>query len=80
MVRAAAGSSVPNWRWRAYTGPSHAGVEVEARREAGLVHNFMILDDVSPACVAAADRVADDIRARLSAPNPDGPPIGATSK
>ncbi len=55
-------------------------MEVEARREAGLVHNFMILDDVSPACVAAADRVADNIRARLSAPNPDGPPIGATSK
>jgi len=45
-----------------------AGVEVESRREAGLIHGFMTLDDVSPACAAAADRVAADLRARLSRP------------
>ncbi|MHB8293883.1 MAG: alpha/beta hydrolase [Acidimicrobiales bacterium] len=45
---------------------SDAGVEVELRREAGLVHNFMMLDEVSPACAAAADRVAADLAARLS--------------
>jgi acetyl esterase len=38
------------------------------RREAGLIHGFMTLDDVSPACAAAADRVAADLRARLSRP------------
>jgi acetyl esterase len=42
-----------------------AGVEVELRREPGLTHNFMMLDDVSPACAVAADRVAADLRARL---------------
>ena len=45
-----------------------AGVEVESRREAGLIHGFMTLDDVSPACAAAADRVAADVRAQLSRP------------
>jgi acetyl esterase len=40
-----------------------AGVEVQLRREPGLIHNFMMLDDVSPACAAAAERVADDLRA-----------------
>ena len=40
-----------------------AGVDVELRREAGLIHNFMMLDDLSPACAAAADRVAEDLRA-----------------
>jgi acetyl esterase len=39
-----------------------AGGEVELRREPGLIHNFMLLDEVSPACAAAADRVAADIR------------------
>ena len=45
-----------------------AGVEVELRREAGLIHGFMTLDGVSPACAAAADRVAADLRAQLSRP------------
>jgi acetyl esterase len=31
-----------------------AGVGVQLRRESGLIHNFMMLDDVSPACAAAA--------------------------
>ena len=44
-----------------------AGVEVDYRCEPGLVHNFMMLDDISPACAAAADRVAADLRARLLA-------------
>ncbi|HEX3833710.1 MAG TPA: alpha/beta hydrolase [Solirubrobacteraceae bacterium] len=44
---------------------SSAGVEVDYRCEPGLVHNFMMLDDISPACAAAADRVAADVRARL---------------
>lgn len=42
-----------------------AGVEVELRREPGLIHNFMMLDEISPACAAAGDRVAADLRARL---------------
>jgi len=44
-----------------------AGVDVEFRREPGLIHGFMTLEDVSPACAAAADRVAADLRARLKA-------------
>jgi acetyl esterase/lipase len=44
---------------------SEAGVAVTQRREAGLIHNFMLLDEISPACAAAADRVADDIGHRL---------------
>jgi acetyl esterase len=43
-----------------------AGVAVELRREPGLTHNFMMLDDISPACAAAADRIAADLRARLN--------------
>jgi acetyl esterase len=42
-----------------------AGVEVLLRREPGLIHNFMMLDELSPASAAAADRVAADIRDRL---------------
>ncbi len=45
-----------------------AGVEVELRREPGLIHSFMLLDEISPACAAAADRVAADLRARLTRP------------
>ena len=44
-----------------------AGVEVELRREPGLIHGFMMLDEISPACAAAADRVAADLRADLGA-------------
>ncbi|MGI8428553.1 MAG: alpha/beta hydrolase [Solirubrobacteraceae bacterium] len=44
-----------------------AGVDVHLRREPGLVHNFIMLDEVSPACAAAADRVAADLRTRLTA-------------
>jgi acetyl esterase len=42
-----------------------ADVGVQLRREPGLVHNFMLLDEISPACAAAADRVAADVRTRL---------------
>jgi acetyl esterase len=41
---------------------SAAGVNVTVRREPGMVHNFLLWDLISPACAAAADRVADDIR------------------
>ena len=44
-----------------------AGVDVELRREPGLIHNFMMLDEVSPACAAAADRVAADLGSHLHA-------------
>ena len=43
-----------------------AGIKVELRREPGLIHNFMMLDDISPACAAAADRVAADLHAHLN--------------
>jgi acetyl esterase len=43
-----------------------AGIDVELRREPGLIHNFMLLDEISPACAAAADRVAADLHHRLS--------------
>ena len=42
-----------------------AGIDVELRREHGLIHGFMTLDDVSPACAAAFDRVAAEVRTRL---------------
>jgi transposase len=34
-------------------------------REQGMVHNFMLWDTISPACAAAADRVAADLAASL---------------
>jgi acetyl esterase len=45
-----------------------AGVEVKLRREPGLIHGFMTLDEISPACAAAADRVASDLRTLLGQP------------
>lgn len=45
-----------------------AGVDVKLRREPGLIHNFMLLDELSPACAAAADRVAADLRRQLGTP------------
>lgn len=44
-----------------------AGVDVELRCEPGLVHNFLQLDEISPACAAAADRVASEVAERLRA-------------
>ena len=45
-----------------------AGVTVELRREPGLIHGFMTLDEISPACAAAVDRVSADLRTKLSRP------------
>ncbi len=44
-----------------------AGVATVVRREPGMVHNFLLWDLVSPACAAAADRVADDLATQLAA-------------
>ena len=41
------------------------GVTTTVRREQGMVHNFMLWDTISPACAAAADRVAADLAASL---------------
>jgi acetyl esterase len=43
-----------------------AGVLRTGRREQGMVHNFMYWDLISPACAAAADRVAADLRSALA--------------
>ncbi len=43
-----------------------AGVPTLLRREPGMLHNFMLWDTVSPACAAAADRVAADVASALS--------------
>jgi acetyl esterase/lipase len=38
-----------------------AGVPVDVRREDGLVHNFLMYDQTSPACARASDHLARDI-------------------
>ena len=43
-----------------------AGVTVHLRREPGLVHNFPMLDQISPACADATERLMADLRVRLS--------------
>jgi acetyl esterase len=43
-----------------------AGVVTTARREPGMVHNFLLWDMISPACAAASDRVAADLAAALT--------------
>ena len=45
---------------------AEAGVQVELRREPGLVHNFLMLDELSPASAAAADHVAAELHDRLA--------------
>jgi acetyl esterase/lipase len=47
-----------------------AGVPTTARREQGLVHNFLLLDSISPACAAAADRVAAALKVALTHRHP----------
>jgi acetyl esterase len=42
-----------------------AGVAVRARREPGLIHGFVMIDAVSPACAAALERVIRDLRELL---------------
>lgn len=44
-----------------------AGNEVIARRERGMIHNFLQQDEASPAAAAAADRVAGELGAFLRA-------------
>jgi acetyl esterase/lipase len=43
-----------------------AGVTTTLRRELGVVHNPLLLSDVSPACAAALDRAIADVRALLA--------------
>jgi acetyl esterase len=38
-----------------------AGAEVTARREPGMIHNFLQMDERSPAAAAAADRVCQEL-------------------
>jgi len=38
-----------------------AGNEVTARREPGMIHNFLGMDEASPAAAAAADRIAQEL-------------------
>jgi acetyl esterase len=43
-----------------------SGVAVTARCEPGLVHGFVMLGDVSPACAAATERVIAETRSLLA--------------
>jgi acetyl esterase len=43
-----------------------AGVRTTIRREAAMVHNFLLWDLQSPACARAADRAATDFAALLA--------------
>jgi acetyl esterase len=38
-----------------------AGVKLTARREPGMIHNFLQMDEASPAAAAAADRIAREL-------------------
>ncbi len=40
---------------------ARAGVGVQLRRERGLIHGFLLMDEVSPGCAVAGERVAADI-------------------
>jgi acetyl esterase len=42
-----------------------AGNEVTARREPGMIHNFLGMDEASPAAAAAADRIGRELGDRL---------------
>jgi acetyl esterase len=44
-----------------------AGDEVAARREPGMIHNFLQMDEASPAAAAAGDRIARELGAMLRA-------------
>jgi acetyl esterase len=43
-----------------------AGILGKRRRERGMLHNFLLYDTISPACAAAAERVAADLKATLA--------------
>lgn len=49
-----------------------AGNQVTARREPGMIHNFLQMDEASPAAAAAADRIARELGDLLRAA---GPPV-----
>lgn len=44
-----------------------AGNEVVARREPGMIHNFLQMDEGSPAAAAAADRIGRELGEMLRA-------------
>jgi acetyl esterase/lipase len=45
-----------------------AGNEVTARREPGMIHNFLQMDEGSPAAAAAGDRIGGELGEMLRAP------------
>jgi acetyl esterase len=53
-----------------------AGVAVRARREPGLIHGFVMIDAVSPACAAALERTIGDIRELLGCDSRNQPEPG----